>query len=176
MNSWMKKTRIGRAVAFRLPARAHSGLNSFSLREPLERGHMSRSPASSRTAHAHVAFFVIKPEVGWRVYWTMVSAGTLAVGAAKKVWRIRVPDQRVARPSDSPRTRDWSRLSPHRSFDREPGGHFTNWARDPAFIFCITWPRCAFTVISLMPSSPPTCFFNRPATYRGHPKECGAKQ
>jgi hypothetical protein len=25
-------------------------------------------------------------------------------------------------------------------------------------------PRCAFTVISLIPSSPPTCLFNRPET------------
>jgi hypothetical protein len=28
----------------------------------------------------------------------------------------------------------------------------------------MTWPLCAFTVISLMPSSPPTCLFNRPET------------
>ena len=35
---------------------------------------------------------------------------------------------------------------------------------EPAFILRITWPRCAFTVISLMPSSPPTCLFNSPAT------------
>ena len=41
---------------------------------------------------------------------------------------------------------------------------FTNSARDPTFIFCITWPRCAFTVISLMPSSPATYLFNKPAT------------
>src|SRR5258708_2622787 len=41
---------------------------------------------------------------------------------------------------------------------------FTNSARESAFIFCITLPRCAFTVISLMPSSPPTCLFNRPET------------
>jgi hypothetical protein len=84
MNSWMKKTGIGRAVAFRLPARAHPGPNSFPLREPLERGHMSRSPAMSRNAHARVAFFVIRPEVGWRVYWTMVSAGTLQLAQRKK--------------------------------------------------------------------------------------------
>src|SRR2546425_2379699 len=37
-------------------------------------------------------------------------------------------------------------------------------ARESAFIFRITWPRCAFTVISLMPSSPPTCLFSRPET------------
>ena len=39
---------------------------------------------------------------------------------------------------------------------------FTRSARESAFIFCITLPRCAFTVISLMPSSPPACLFNRP--------------
>jgi hypothetical protein len=31
---------------------------------------------------------------------------------------------------------------------------FTRSASEPAFIFRITLPRCAFTVISLMPSSP----------------------
>src|ERR1700704_3383958 len=41
---------------------------------------------------------------------------------------------------------------------------FTKSARERAFIFCITLPRCAFTVISLMPSSPPTCLFNKPET------------
>src|SRR4029077_16311755 len=41
---------------------------------------------------------------------------------------------------------------------------FTNSARESAFIFCITLPRCAFTVISLIPSSPPTCLFSRPET------------
>ena len=41
---------------------------------------------------------------------------------------------------------------------------FTRSARESAFIFRITLPRCAFTVISLMPSSPPTCLFNRPET------------
>src|SRR5215470_6919201 len=39
---------------------------------------------------------------------------------------------------------------------------FTKCARESAFIFCITCPRCFFTVISLIPSSPPTCLFNRP--------------
>jgi hypothetical protein len=28
----------------------------------------------------------------------------------------------------------------------------------------MTLPRCAFTVISLMPSSPPTCLFSSPDT------------
>src|SRR6266481_7398730 len=41
---------------------------------------------------------------------------------------------------------------------------FTKSARESAFIFRITLPRCAFTVISLMLSSPPTCLFNRPRT------------
>src|SRR5580658_2480726 len=41
---------------------------------------------------------------------------------------------------------------------------FTRSARESAFIFCITLPRCAFTVISLIPSSPATCLFNRPET------------
>jgi len=36
----MKKTGIGRAVAFRLPARAHQGAGSFPLQEPLEGGHI----------------------------------------------------------------------------------------------------------------------------------------
>ena len=40
----------------------------------------------------------------------------------------------------------------------------TKSAREPAFIFCITLPRCAFTVISLIPSSPPICLFKRPET------------
>ena len=38
------------------------------------------------------------------------------------------------------------------------------WTRDSAFIFCITLPRCAFTVISLMPNSHATCLFSRPET------------
>src|SRR5436309_4631720 len=41
---------------------------------------------------------------------------------------------------------------------------FTRSATDPAFILRITLPRWAFTVISLMPSSPPTCLFNFPET------------
>ena len=41
---------------------------------------------------------------------------------------------------------------------------FTNSARDSAFIFSIALPRCAFTVISLMPSSPPICLFSCPDT------------
>ena len=45
---------------------------------------------------------------------------------------------------------------------------FTKSATELAFIFCITWPRCAFTVISVMPSSPPTCLFNSPETTKRH--------
>src|SRR5580658_2900017 len=41
---------------------------------------------------------------------------------------------------------------------------FTRLAREPAFIFSITFPRWAFTVISLMPSSPAICLFNMPET------------
>src|SRR5690606_38409314 len=41
---------------------------------------------------------------------------------------------------------------------------FTRSGSEPARIFRITLPRWAFTVISLMPSSPPTCLFSRPAT------------
>ena len=41
---------------------------------------------------------------------------------------------------------------------------FTSAGSESAFIFRITWPRCAFTVISLIPSSPPTCLFKRPET------------
>jgi hypothetical protein len=40
----------------------------------------------------------------------------------------------------------------------------TRSASESALIFRITWPRCAFTVISLMPSSPPICLFIKPAT------------
>lgn len=40
----------------------------------------------------------------------------------------------------------------------------TKSASEPAAIFRITLPRCAFTVISLIPSLPPTCLFNRPET------------
>ena len=40
----------------------------------------------------------------------------------------------------------------------------TRSARESACIFCMTLPRCAFTVISLMPSSPPICLFNKPET------------
>jgi hypothetical protein len=36
--------------------------------------------------------------------------------------------------------------------------------RDSAFIFRIALPRCAFTVISLMPSLSRTCLLNRPET------------
>ena len=45
------------------------------------------------------------------------------------------------------------------------------WTRagsESAFIFRMTWPRWAFTVISLMPSSPPTCLFKRPEATRHH--------
>src|SRR5258707_15076639 len=41
---------------------------------------------------------------------------------------------------------------------------FTRSARESAFIFCIILPRCAFTVISLIPSFKPTCLFNMPVT------------
>src|SRR5260370_18463329 len=41
---------------------------------------------------------------------------------------------------------------------------FIRSANESAFIFRITLPRCAFTVISLMPSSPPACLFSKPAT------------
>src|SRR3974377_757884 len=40
----------------------------------------------------------------------------------------------------------------------------TRCAREPAFIFRITLPRCALTVISLMPSSPPTRLLGNPET------------
>src|SRR5258707_13718787 len=40
----------------------------------------------------------------------------------------------------------------------------TRSAREPAFIFRITLPRCVFTVISLVPSSAPTCLFKKPET------------
>src|SRR6266853_2392414 len=40
----------------------------------------------------------------------------------------------------------------------------TKSAREPAFIFRITLPRCVFTVISLVPSSAPTCLFKKPET------------
>ena len=40
----------------------------------------------------------------------------------------------------------------------------TNSARDSAFIFRIMLPRCALTVISLIPSSLPTCLLGKPAT------------
>jgi uncharacterized protein YciI len=39
---------------------------------------------------------------------------------------------------------------------------FTSAGRESAFIFCMTFPRCALTVISLMPISQPTCLFNSP--------------
>ena len=41
---------------------------------------------------------------------------------------------------------------------------FTSAGRESAFIFLITWPRWALTVISLIPSSPATCLFRRPET------------
>src|SRR2546429_8580272 len=54
---------------------------------------------------------------------------------------------------------------------------FTSSGSESAIIFCITLPRWAFTVISLMPSSPPTCLFNRPETTRstalGYDKRTG---
>src|SRR5580693_5127801 len=37
-----------------------------------------------------------------------------------------------------------------------------NPTKELAFIFRITLPRCALTVISEMPSIPPTCLFNQP--------------
>ena len=35
-------------------------------------------------------------------------------------------------------------------------------ANEFAFIFRMTLPRCTFTLISLMPSSPPTCLLSNP--------------
>lgn len=40
----------------------------------------------------------------------------------------------------------------------------TKSASELAFIFDMTFPRCALTVISLMLNSPPTCLFKSPAT------------
>ena len=37
-------------------------------------------------------------------------------------------------------------------------------ASESACIFCITWPRCSFTVASLMPNSPAICLLRRPRT------------
>jgi len=44
--------------------------------------------------------------------------------------------------------------------------NLTSWSRESACIYCITLHRCAFTVISLMPSSPPTCLLDSPETTR----------
>ncbi len=51
-----------------------------------------------------------------------------------------------------------------KSLDRRNAGSekrlaaiLTRSAKESAFIFCITCPLCAFTVISLMPSSAPAC-------------------
>ena len=56
----------------------------------------------------------------------------------------------------------------HRAFGARPrpsrAAIFTKSAREWAFIFCIILLRCAFTVISLIPSSAPTCLFKRPET------------
>src|SRR5262249_50213838 len=41
---------------------------------------------------------------------------------------------------------------------------WTRSAKECACILRMTWPRCAFTVISLMPSWPPTCLLRRPDT------------
>jgi hypothetical protein len=38
----------------------------------------------------------------------------------------------------------------------------TRFGSESAFILRITWPLWAFTVISLVPSSPPTCLFKSP--------------
>jgi hypothetical protein len=40
----------------------------------------------------------------------------------------------------------------------------TKSGKERALIFAMTLPRCALTVISLIPSSPPTCLFNNPET------------
>ena len=40
----------------------------------------------------------------------------------------------------------------------------TRFGSESAFILRITWPLWAFTVISLMPSSPPTCLVKSPLT------------
>src|SRR5580698_6452049 len=42
----------------------------------------------------------------------------------------------------------------------------TRSANDSAFIFCMTRPRCALTVISLIPNSPATCLLSMPVTTR----------
>jgi len=69
----------------------------------------------------------------------------------------------VSRESRSPCLRE-----DHRAFGSRArpsrAAIFTKSARESAFIFCIILPRCAFTVISLMPRSLPTCLFNKPAT------------
>ena len=61
---------------------------------------------------------------------------------------------------------------------RSRAAMFTRFANEFAFIFCMTLPRCAFTVISLMPSSPPTCLFSRPdatnVTSRSRSFQCSA--
>ena len=50
--------------------------------------------------------------------------------------------------------------------DRRPSraAIVTRSGSESAFILRIIWPRCAFTVISLIPSSPPTCLFSKPET------------
>ena len=54
--------------------------------------------------------------------------------------------------------------------DRSPmrAAIVTRSGSESAFILRMTWPLCAFTVISLMPSSPPTCLFNRPGDDQCH--------
>src|ERR1700724_1551807 len=41
---------------------------------------------------------------------------------------------------------------------------FAKSAKELPFIFCITTPLCALTVLSVMPSSSATCLFYRPET------------
>ena len=74
--------------------------------------------------------------------------GTMAPPTAEG-GALRSQDVRVARREDA-----WESLA----------AIVTRSASEPAPIFRITLPRCAFTVISLIPSWLPACLFNRPET------------
>src|ERR1700685_4178583 len=87
-----------------------------------------------------------------RVFWTLrlyVSALLMKFHAAEE-----------EQDADTKRARDELRDRPERSL----AAILTKSTTDAAPIFCMTRPRCAFTVISLMPSSAPTCLLRSPDT------------
>ncbi len=48
----------------------------------------------------------------------------------------------------------------------------TSSASEPTCILAITWPRCSFTVASVVPNSAAICLLSRPATMPAITSRC----